>query len=69
MVLPVDAADYVVWRNGDSPDDTQAGYDLWKANFGKTAGSSSAIAIPEPSTLLLALAAIATLTTRRRKSA
>ena len=22
----VDAADYAVWRNGDSPDDTQAGY-------------------------------------------
>ena len=52
----VDAADYVVWRNGDSPDDTQAGYDLWKANFGKPLGSgagSSLGAVPEPGSLLL----------------
>jgi hypothetical protein len=65
----VDAADYVVWRNGDSPDDTQAGYDLWKANFGETAGSGAALTtIPEPSTLLLTIAALAVLAARRRKS-
>lgn len=51
----VDAADYVVWRNGDSPDDTQAGYDLWKANFGKPGSGSGASlgAVPEPTSLLL----------------
>ena len=56
----VDAADYVVWRNGDSPDDTQAGYDLWKANFGKPPGagngSSISTSVPEPSTMLLVVA-------------
>jgi hypothetical protein len=31
----VDAPDYTVWRDGGSPDDTIAGYNLWKANFGK----------------------------------
>lgn len=54
----VDAADYVVWRkNGGSQD----GYNLWRANFGRTAGSGSALpsaeplsaAVPEPATLLL----------------
>jgi probable HAF family extracellular repeat protein len=56
----VDAADYVAWRNGDSPDDSQAGYNLWKANFGRSAGSgTSSITVaasrsaPEPSTLPL----------------
>jgi hypothetical protein len=66
----VEAADYVVWRNGDSPDDTQAGYNLWKANFGKTAGTGSSIAtIPEPSTLLLTIAALGALNNRRRRAA
>jgi len=52
----VDAADYVVWRRTDG---TQAGYDLWRANFGMTApgagGQSSDGnlngAVPEPSTV------------------
>lgn len=34
----VNAADYTVWRDGGSPDSTQAGYNLWKANFGDVAG-------------------------------
>ncbi|MEX2167906.1 MAG: hypothetical protein WD851_01225 [Pirellulales bacterium] len=60
----VNAADYPVWRDGGSPDDTQAGYDLWKANFGNTTeelGSGSA-AVPEPTSLVcvfMALAAVA----------
>jgi hypothetical protein len=52
----VDAADYVVWRNGDSPDDSQAGYNLWKANFGSPPGSGSGLgsgAVPEPNSLVL----------------
>lgn len=54
----VDAADYVLWRNGDSPDDTQAGYDLWKANFGDTSGSGASTGlatVPEPASAALAL--------------
>jgi hypothetical protein len=56
----VDAADYVVWRNGDSPDDTQAGYNLWRANFGRTAasGQSAHGAVPEPMTIPLAILAL-----------
>ena len=69
----VDAADYVVWRNGDSPDDTQAGYDLWKSRFGvgEASGSGSSLsAVPEPAGLVLALVAIvaSTLGGRRRST-
>jgi len=50
----VDAADYVVWRKTDG---TQAGYDLWRAHFGETAGSGSEArsnaAVPEPVALPL----------------
>ncbi|HEY3394890.1 MAG TPA: PEP-CTERM sorting domain-containing protein, partial [Lacipirellulaceae bacterium] len=47
----VDAADYVVWRKTDN---TPAGYTLWRTNFGRTAGSGSALsAVPEPASALL----------------
>lgn len=50
----VDGADYVVWRNGGSPDSTQAGYNLWRAHFGESSGGGSGLAgggaVPEPST-------------------
>jgi hypothetical protein len=63
----VDAADYTVWRDGRSPHSNQAGYNLWKANFGKTAGSGASLAnVPEPSTLLLSLAGFSLLGIRRR---
>ena len=60
-------------RNGgplqnDATPGVQAGdYAVWKANFGKTAGGGIAIAVPEPSTLLL-FAKLVTLLTLRRKS-
>jgi len=56
-----DAADYTVWRDGDSPDSTTAGYALWVEDFGLSAatGSEGAAAVPEPNTLLLALLALA----------
>ena len=62
----VDAADYVVWRKTDGQ---QAGYDLWRANFGRTSGSGSSMgsnaAVPEPGTFaLLILAAIAAVGSR-----
>jgi T5SS/PEP-CTERM-associated repeat protein len=55
----VDAADYVVWRKTDG---SQPGYESWRTNFGRTAGSGSAVhsaggarspspaAVPEPAT-------------------
>jgi hypothetical protein len=56
----VDAADYIVWRNGLGTTYTQAGYDVWRANFGRTAAGAAAVAdtfangssanIPEPIT-------------------
>jgi outer membrane protein assembly factor BamB len=63
----VDAADYVVWRNGLGTTYTQADYHAWRANFGATAAGAAAVVdtfanansatIPEPGTLgLLALA-------------
>jgi hypothetical protein len=68
----VDAADYVVWRNGDSPDDTQAGYDLWRANFGNMLPGSGngavSAAVPEPSTIaLVVFGAVGFFATVRRR--
>jgi hypothetical protein len=63
----VDAADYVVWRKTDG---SQAGYDLWRTNFGRMAGSGSAdhpaggapslsqAAVPEPAGIVLVLGAL-----------
>ncbi len=50
----VDAADYVVWRKSDIG---QVEYDLWRANFGKTAGNASIFqaTTPEPTGALLLL--------------
>ena len=52
----VDAADYVVWRKGAA---TQTDYNIWRANFGQTAGSGSGVSanatVPEPATLVLLL--------------
>jgi hypothetical protein len=65
----VDTADYVVWRNGDSPDDSQAGYDLWRANFGNPPGSGAAAgaAVPEPATIVMLLACLGLLAGQRRR--
>jgi hypothetical protein len=51
----VDAADYVQWRTGDgSPN----GYNIWRANFGRTAASGNGlmeVRVPEPATKLVTL--------------
>jgi hypothetical protein len=54
----VDAADYVVWRKTDG---SQDGFNIWRANFGQTAGGSAALpsaatlpaAVPESATFRL----------------
>ena len=74
-----DAADYVVWRNNLGTNNVilndptpgnvdQSDYDFWRTRFGNTAGSGAAVTVtPEPSTFFLAITALATLSTRRRK--
>jgi galactose oxidase len=53
----VDAADYTVWRDSSG---TSEQYQLWKSNFGATAGAGAASidygsSVPEPGSLLLLL--------------
>lgn len=64
----VDAADYTVWRdNVGQPDGVLNGngsgggtvigldYDLWVSNYGASSGTSTALAVPEPGTLLMTM--------------
>lgn len=65
----VDAADYVLWRDGLSapylPHDPRD-YEVWKQNFGSHRGSAAnAVAVPEASTMLLAVAGLAAFLTAR----
>jgi hypothetical protein len=66
----VNAADYVVWRNGLGTTYTQDDYDVWRAHFGETAGSLGATAglpssanpaVPEPTSAARALFAMSLL--------
>ena len=55
----VDASDYTVWRDGLDVDYALEDYDLWKANFGMSLGSSAGAiaggssAVPEPAAVVL----------------
>jgi hypothetical protein len=74
----VDAADYVLWRNGgplanevaDIGVVSGADYTEWKARFGNTSGIGSGVsAVPEPAGFLLVLASAAhVLGLRKRRS-
>jgi autotransporter-associated beta strand protein len=47
----VDAADYVVWRDGLGTKFTQADYNVWRSHFGQSVGANSSLgAVPEPAT-------------------
>jgi hypothetical protein len=51
--LAVDTADYATWRNGSGPlSPFLSSYNVWRENYGRTAGSSSAAnviaGVPEP---------------------
>jgi hypothetical protein len=70
----VDAADYVLWRDGgtlqnDPTPGVQSGdYDVWRANFGRTgAGSAASISatVPEPCSVVLMLGVGVALVSRR----
>jgi outer membrane protein assembly factor BamB len=70
----VDAADYIVWRNGLETTYTQTDYNTWRANFGRSAAAATAVAggnsippVPEPSTrAILAITILADYFRRRR---
>jgi hypothetical protein len=73
----VDAADYIVWRNGLGTTYTQSDYNTWRANFGHSAAGAVAVAdsfanvgsanIPEPTGVaLLASASITGLLCQKR---
>ena len=59
----VDAADYVVWRNGGPLQNevvtigsvTPEDYTAWRAAFGNSSGSGAGSAVPEPGSALLFL--------------
>jgi outer membrane protein assembly factor BamB len=59
----VDAADYVVWRNGLGTSYTQTDYNAWRANLGRSVAGESAVSravlglavgVPEPASIALA---------------
>jgi serpin B len=63
----VDAADYIVLRNNLGAVYSQADYDVWRANFGRVAGSgaealSGMPAVPEPTTTFIIIVVAAALT-------
>jgi hypothetical protein len=76
----VDAADYVLWRNGgplqneiDTPGVVNAAdYTVWRAHFGQTAGSGvgarANFAVPEPAMLFLLTLAMAVGCLRRGRA-
>jgi hypothetical protein len=68
----VDAADYVVWRDGLGTTFQQSDYATWKQNFGKTAGGGASLgasAVPEPVSWLMLVSGGVALCWRRSGSA
>jgi hypothetical protein len=64
----VDAADYVVWRNGLGSIHAPGDFDTWRANFGKVSAIRGILAAPEPTSYMLMLVAALLLLVRRRLS-
>jgi len=63
----VTAADYVLWRKNSG---SSAGYDIWRAHFGQTAGSGSGSStnanVPEPGSFMMLVLAISSCFQGRR---
>jgi hypothetical protein len=51
----VDAADYIAWRKGLGTTYTKNDYDVWRANFGRTASGGASASVPEPSTAAIGM--------------
>ena len=68
--LVVDAADYVVWRDGLGSSYTLNDYNIWKANYGESVGpgSSAGLSVPEPLSVWLLAASAASCGLCRRVS-
>ena len=63
----VDAADYVVWRDGLGKTYAQEDYEVWRANFGMRIGNGTSLSsVPEPATLLMFLVAAIGIRMRHR---
>jgi hypothetical protein len=64
----VDAADYVVWRKSGG---STEGYNTWRNNFGRSQGTGAGIvlseAVPEPSSIVCGLLALAALVLAHRR--
>jgi hypothetical protein len=69
----VNAADYVVWRKGLGTTYSQGDYSVWRSHFGQTAGSGAGAnanaAVPEPTTPVLLMFAVARWCLRRVRAA
>ncbi|WP_428305895.1 PEP-CTERM sorting domain-containing protein [Lacipirellula sp.] len=66
----VDGADFLLWQRGGSPTPlSTADLDTWKANFGTSAATPAASAVPEPASIVggLTAAAFGMLALRRRQ--
>jgi uncharacterized protein YjbI with pentapeptide repeats len=74
----VDSADYVVWRKGLGTTYTHDDFDVWRAHFGDVlnagigsggAGSANSLspAVPEPTSIALAVAALGVVALRPRR--
>jgi hypothetical protein len=57
-------ADYTVWRDSDG---SQAGYDLWKSNFGTSGSGGGSGAVPEPATIGMLLIGLGLLAVKFRR--
>jgi len=66
----VDAVDYTVWRDGLGVEYTEDDYELWKNNFGMSAGAaaiaSASNAVPEPTSSVLIASMVLFIGGRRR---
>jgi phospholipase/lecithinase/hemolysin len=65
----VDAADYVVWRDGLGTTYTQNDFNDWRANFGRAPSAGWSAGVPEPSTLVLTVLALLPLACEVRRPA